>query len=77
MEEMEAEEEDSSNEEMCEICGDYGDMLCCDTCPKVYHKDCLKMKDVPEGDWSCFKCLERISNERQTRSRVKKMGKLM
>lgn len=52
-------------------------MICCDTCPRVYHPHCLKMKDIPEGDWSCFKCLEKMSKERQTRSRVKKIGRFL
>lgn len=26
-----------SHEDVCEICGEFGDMLCCDTCPKVFH----------------------------------------
>ena len=69
--------ESSSNEDCCEVCGEYGEMICCDTCPKVYHVGCLKMGDVPEGDWSCLKCLEKMSNERQTRSRVKRLGKYM
>ena len=76
---MEAEkpESDSGNDDCCEICGEYGEMICCDSCPRVFHPDCLKMKDIPDGHWSCFKCLERLSQERQTRSRVKKIGRFL
>lgn len=49
-------------------------MLCCDTCPKVFHIDCLKLKQVPDDEWSCVNCLEKIANERQTRSRTRKMN---
>lgn len=62
---------------MCEICEGEGEVLCCDTCPKAYHLECLKLKQVPEGEWSCFKCLERLANERQTRSRSSKNNRLL
>lgn len=67
--------EDSNNEDECGVCGEFGDMICCDSCPKVFHIECLKLKEVPEGEWNCITCLERMSNTRQTRSRMKKIGK--
>ena len=53
----EYEEEDSESEDKCEICGEYGEMICCDSCPKVYHLECLKMDQIPEGEWNCLHCL--------------------
>ncbi|CAM9517819.1 unnamed protein product, partial [Choristocarpus tenellus] len=26
---------------MFSVCGDAGEVLCCDNCPKVFHKGCL------------------------------------
>ncbi|KAK2159555.1 hypothetical protein LSH36_151g07062 [Paralvinella palmiformis] len=53
-------EENDGNESdhywFCEICKDGGDLLLCDTCPNSYHKECLKMADVPDGEWSCPVC---------------------
>jgi hypothetical protein len=47
-----------ANHDACEMCNKGGDLLCCDTCPCVYHMDCLVVQesDLPEGKWSCFKC---------------------
>jgi hypothetical protein len=47
-----------ANHDACEMCNKGGDLLCCDTCPLVYHMDCLGVQefDLPEGKWSCFKC---------------------
>lgn len=40
----------------CEICDDGGDLLCCDGCPVAYHKDCIQLRDIPEGSWYCPEC---------------------
>ena len=33
-------------------------ILCCDTCDKGFHLDCLTppLAAVPDGDWSCPRC---------------------
>jgi len=41
----------------CELCKDGGDLLLCDTCPKSFHKECLKLEIVPDGEWSCPICV--------------------
>jgi len=35
-----------------------GDLLCCDTCPAVYHLACLEtpLAEVPEEEWQCSVC---------------------
>jgi len=35
-----------------------GDLLCCDTCPAVYHLACLEtpLSEVPEDEWQCTVC---------------------
>jgi hypothetical protein len=30
----------SSNEDWCAVCHNGGELLCCDTCPKVFHLNC-------------------------------------
>lgn len=52
----------------CYICGMLGLVACCDRCPKVAHLECLGVKDLPEGDWLCPICIEKLSNIRVTRS---------
>jgi hypothetical protein len=67
------EEDDSEkHEEVCFECKEYGDVICCDTCPRVFHADCLGLKEIPTGEWSCYKCMQRLSQpERTTRSRAR------
>lgn len=40
-------------DELCNICKKWGDLICCDMCPKVFHLECIGMKEVPEGQFKC------------------------
>ena len=33
-------EDDTDHESQCHVCGEDGELICCDQCPKVYHLDC-------------------------------------
>jgi hypothetical protein len=33
-----------------------GDLLCCETCPAVFHAACLGLEAPPEGDYFCPQC---------------------
>ncbi|XP_065656316.1 chromodomain-helicase-DNA-binding protein 3 isoform X8 [Hydra vulgaris] len=48
---------------VCDVCGEGGDILLCDTCTCVWHLTCLDppLDEVPEGDWSCPKCEDELS----------------
>lgn len=42
----------------CRVCHRLGNLLCCETCPAVYHLECVEppLEDVPSEDWQCNIC---------------------
>ncbi|XP_034937972.1 nucleosome-remodeling factor subunit NURF301 isoform X2 [Chelonus insularis] len=42
----------------CRVCHRLGDLLCCETCPAVFHLECVDppLVDVPTEDWQCSTC---------------------
>ncbi|XVF10896.1 hypothetical protein REPUB_Repub07fG0222800 [Reevesia pubescens] len=45
------------NDDVCMICADGGDLVCCERCPSTFHPYCIFMENVPQGDWLCSSCL--------------------
>ncbi|XP_073129659.1 protein CHROMATIN REMODELING 4-like, partial [Henckelia pumila] len=45
----------------CVICELGGKLLCCDSCPRTYHLECLDpvLKRIPSGKWECPMCCQR------------------
>jgi len=46
------------HEDLCAVCEGAGELVMCDTCVLVYHLNCLRLRAVPDGKWSCPKCVE-------------------
>ena len=42
----------------CVICGQVGNLLCCDNCPRAYHPKCVGGRQgIDTENWSCWECL--------------------
>ncbi|CAL9122678.1 unnamed protein product [Musa textilis] len=48
----------------CVVCDLGGNLLCCDSCPRTYHLECLTppLKRIPSGKWHCRSCSEQKAN---------------
>ncbi|XP_043925240.1 histone-lysine N-methyltransferase, H3 lysine-36 specific isoform X2 [Protopterus annectens] len=43
------------NVSWCFVCSEGGSLLCCESCPASFHRDCLNI-DMPKGSWFCNDC---------------------
>lgn len=32
-------------------------MICCETCPRVFHLKCIQLENSPTEDWVCPECV--------------------
>ncbi|NXU24030.1 AIRE regulator, partial [Thalassarche chlororhynchos] len=51
------------NEDECAACGDGGELICCDGCPRAFHLACLvpPLPHVPSGTWRCGSCVASVA----------------
>lgn len=54
------------SDDMCAMCGDGGDLILCDRCPRSFHGACLDLESVPESDWHCPNCIDKLGPGRKT-----------
>ena len=49
-------------------------MICCETCPRVFHTRCLQLEASPAEDWVCMECvLVMTADNMETRSRAMRL----
>ncbi|XP_048136227.1 increased DNA methylation 1 isoform X2 [Rhodamnia argentea] len=58
---------DIQNDYICSVCHYGGELILCDGCPSSFHKSCLGLKDVPDGNWFCPSCCCAICNRCKSR----------
>ncbi|KAK7289833.1 hypothetical protein RIF29_03801 [Crotalaria pallida] len=44
------------NDSICSVCRYGGELVLCDLCPSSFHKSCLGLEDIPDGNWFCPSC---------------------
>ncbi|KAE8687222.1 Cyclin-dependent kinases regulatory subunit 1 [Hibiscus syriacus] len=52
------------NDDLCSICLDGGGLLCCDTCPRAFHIECIYLPRIPTGTWHCRYCQNTFEREK-------------
>ncbi|ESQ51267.1 hypothetical protein EUTSA_v10016165mg [Eutrema salsugineum] len=52
------------NDDLCSICKDGGELLCCDTCPRSFHTVCAYLPSLPSERWSCKYCVNMVEREK-------------
>ncbi|KAK0098559.1 hypothetical protein PV326_006786 [Microctonus aethiopoides] len=62
------------NKETCSVCGSSGSLVACDTCPKLFHLDCVEppLLRAPRGRWSSDSSTSEETEPRQTRRATKR-----
>ena len=55
---QDGEEDFDLHDDFCNICGDGGKLLCCDTCTLAYHLRCARVRKHPTEMWSCPVCVD-------------------
>ncbi|CAL0299621.1 unnamed protein product [Lupinus luteus] len=54
------------SDDMCAICGDGGDLILCNGCPRAFHAACLGFDCAPESSWHCLNCRDNVGNGRES-----------
>ncbi|RDY07306.1 Increased DNA methylation 1, partial [Mucuna pruriens] len=54
------------SDDMCAVCGDGGDLILCNGCPRAFHAACLGLQCVPDSGWQCLNCRDNAGNGRES-----------
>ncbi|XP_072076666.1 uncharacterized protein [Arachis hypogaea] len=54
----------ATDDDLCIVCWDGGNLLLCDGCPRAFHKECASLSSIPRGDWYCEFCQNMFQREK-------------
>lgn len=57
-------ESEDTDDDQCQLCGKWGDLLVCDGCELAYHAACVDLLSMPgeEEEWFCPSCVDSNCN---------------
>ncbi|KAI3447667.1 hypothetical protein Pfo_004332 [Paulownia fortunei] len=55
----------SGSDDMCAVCGDGGELIICNGCPRAFHAACLGLQCLPAEDWHCAYCKDKFGPGRK------------
>ncbi|KAJ0704641.1 putative histone acetyltransferase chromatin regulator PHD family [Helianthus annuus] len=55
----------SNSDDMCTVCGDRGELVFCDGCPRAFHAGCLGLEGVSSEDRHCTYCRDSVGSGRK------------
>ncbi|XP_071734792.1 uncharacterized protein [Rutidosis leptorrhynchoides] len=58
----------SNSDDMCAVCGDRGELVICDGCPRAFHAACLGLECAPSEDFRCPYCRDINASGRKATS---------
>ncbi|KAJ8570706.1 hypothetical protein K7X08_037678 [Anisodus acutangulus] len=50
----------NNSDDMCTICGDAGELICCEGCPRAFHAACLGLECTQTSGWLCSYCRDKF-----------------
>ncbi|KAM3288091.1 putative protein isoform X2 [Capsicum chacoense] len=56
----------NNSDDMCTMCGDAGELICCEGCPRAFHAACLGLQCTPTSGWLCSYCRDNFVPGRRT-----------
>ncbi|KAB2065486.1 hypothetical protein ES319_A09G092000v1 [Gossypium barbadense] len=54
----------NESDDLCSICLQGGNLFCCNTCPRAFHKECVSLPSIPTGTWHCRYCQNTFQKEK-------------
>ena len=63
--------------DLCEVCGLPGEVICCATCNLVFHMGCARpnLTKEPDDDWKCAYCVAEGKNGGKKMGRERRMAR--